>query len=322
MAKDQKMITTEAELKAVAKAARASLARSGYDVPHTAVLNALAAALNRRDWNKLKAALAQPRSCHTEASAPAGRSAQEQSATREVEVYSCQNCGWETEDPSQLHEIEDLLERVAPGEPMPHGQCPECGALCHLEKRKLPAGTKSPAGPAFEGPEVPAKFWTDDRVCEVDFDARPYLVQATDRDLLSIIETGFTGDYATDAVAEFMGTLVPGIARGMDYLGMVQSGIRREPIGFECSVDRTQFMRWMDAHRKQTLAAFLCQRAGIRVRLIKDAEPTAGWTWEEFDSDGSEPVRESQGLLPTRETALLDAYEKCQLLERFLNHDI
>ena len=41
----------------------------------------------------------------------------------------CQNCGirWDTE---ALGEIHDFWGRVSPGEPMPSGECPDCGALC------------------------------------------------------------------------------------------------------------------------------------------------------------------------------------------------
>jgi len=44
--------------------------------------------------------------------------------------YECQNCGtkWTAKE---LEPVEDVLERVAPGEKMPAGQCPECGAVCH-----------------------------------------------------------------------------------------------------------------------------------------------------------------------------------------------
>ena len=53
------------ELKAVAKAVGASLARSGHPVPHTAVLNALASAANKKSWNVLKAVADQaPRQSH------------------------------------------------------------------------------------------------------------------------------------------------------------------------------------------------------------------------------------------------------------------
>lgn len=44
----------ETELKTVAKSVTASLKRQGHPVPHSAVLHAVAAALNRRDWHKLK----------------------------------------------------------------------------------------------------------------------------------------------------------------------------------------------------------------------------------------------------------------------------
>jgi hypothetical protein len=45
----------------------------------------------------------------------------------------CGNCGWAGRQ-SQLKPIQDIFERVAPGEIMPAGECPECGALAHLKK--------------------------------------------------------------------------------------------------------------------------------------------------------------------------------------------
>jgi hypothetical protein len=46
--------------------------------------------------------------------------------------YECQACGsvWMFR---QLGDIQDLDQRVSPGEPVPAGECPEltCGALCH-----------------------------------------------------------------------------------------------------------------------------------------------------------------------------------------------
>lgn len=67
------MNQTAAELKAVAKAVGASLSRSGNPVPHTALLNALAGALNKRNWNTLAGTLpaaAVPASPRTAATAP------------------------------------------------------------------------------------------------------------------------------------------------------------------------------------------------------------------------------------------------------------
>lgn len=47
-----------------------------------------------------------------------------------ADEVKCDDCGnyWQT---SELHEVEDLAERVSAGEPVPAGQCPNCGALCH-----------------------------------------------------------------------------------------------------------------------------------------------------------------------------------------------
>lgn len=51
------------------------------------------------------------------------------SATR---PHLCQNCGrsWKVE---KLGEIQNLWQRVMPGELCPSGECPKCGALCHPE---------------------------------------------------------------------------------------------------------------------------------------------------------------------------------------------
>jgi hypothetical protein len=46
------------------------------------------------------------------------------------ERSECQNCRLTWKD-DELKEIKHLSERVAPGEPMPSGECPDCGALCH-----------------------------------------------------------------------------------------------------------------------------------------------------------------------------------------------
>jgi hypothetical protein len=46
----------------------------------------------------------------------------------------CGNCGkvWDEEDMKRVFpDIPDLAERIAPGEPVPAGECPECGALVH-----------------------------------------------------------------------------------------------------------------------------------------------------------------------------------------------
>ena len=45
---------------------------------------------------------------------------------------ACQNCEWRGQE-SECDEIADFWSRVEPGEIMPAGECPACGALCHLK---------------------------------------------------------------------------------------------------------------------------------------------------------------------------------------------
>ena len=44
-------------------------------------------------------------------------------------LTECQDCETRTPE-SKLNPVKDLHQRVEPGEPMPAGECPECGALC------------------------------------------------------------------------------------------------------------------------------------------------------------------------------------------------
>lgn len=47
----------------------------------------------------------------------------------------CGNCDW-TGRERDCDEIQDIGERVSAGETMPAGECPECGALCHLAEKE------------------------------------------------------------------------------------------------------------------------------------------------------------------------------------------
>ena len=56
------------------------------------------------------------------------------------ELSKCQNCGkvWPDDQVTPIEEVENLFERVAPGEPFPSGECPDadCRALCQPVKEK------------------------------------------------------------------------------------------------------------------------------------------------------------------------------------------
>lgn len=51
-------------------------------------------------------------------------------------VYVCGNCDHKTKDEWDLLPIQDIGQRVLPGEPMPAGECPKCHALVHAEDRE------------------------------------------------------------------------------------------------------------------------------------------------------------------------------------------
>lgn len=52
---------------------------------------------------------------------------------REAEPVRCGNCDW-CGTAIELEAISDIEERLYPGETVPAGQCPDCGALAYLLK--------------------------------------------------------------------------------------------------------------------------------------------------------------------------------------------
>jgi hypothetical protein len=60
------------------------------------------------------------------------RTALENEVTDGDDKSQCQNCDrvWPDAVIVPLEEVKKLFERVTPGEPMPSGECPVCGALC------------------------------------------------------------------------------------------------------------------------------------------------------------------------------------------------
>lgn len=54
----------------------------------------------------------------------------------------CGNCQKVMQSEAELAhvfpDIPDLLERISPGEPVPIGECPDCGALVHAEEEDTP----------------------------------------------------------------------------------------------------------------------------------------------------------------------------------------
>lgn len=78
----------------------------------------------------------------------AGPASDDQSDDPAPPLVRCDNCDWVgTEDDMgrQAHEIPKLFQRIAPGEIVPAGECPECECLCHPVVNAA-TGWKSPEG--------------------------------------------------------------------------------------------------------------------------------------------------------------------------------
>ena len=63
----------------------------------------------------------------------------------------CQNCDWVGNE-GDTGEIEDYACRVSPGETVPVGECPDCGAICHYIKAPTYSWGE-------EHPQFPVRDW-------------------------------------------------------------------------------------------------------------------------------------------------------------------
>lgn len=87
---------------------------------------------------------------------------------------------------------------------------------------------------------IPAECHSDDRVVEINFDALEWFEQATDKQIHSLVDCGFGGDYPADEVSIFFGQTTT--ERLSTYLTFVRCG-------FECYVDEDAAISWIRANR-------------------------------------------------------------------------
>jgi hypothetical protein len=138
-----------------------------------------------------------------------------------IRLTECQNCGVAREE-DQLHEVRDIFQRVAAGEPMPAGECPDCGAICHLIKQ----GDTPVQGDTQGDTPTPPREWLY-RAMEIDTDGDPYdfgVVKAETLDeAMGLLKVRLT-DLAIKG--EFHISLYP--VTGYDVYGFLITGHRTE----------------------------------------------------------------------------------------------
>ena len=328
---------TTQELKSLAKAVGASLKRQGHAVPHGVLLNALASAGNLRDWQKLLAHRQQPEST----CAPTKElSRVDLLGARLDGVLRWQ--GWNVPATLDIHtglldagdfHLEEraidatfevrhpkwgeftlrqvsYLPKAYAGEAQGRWLVPPAFFNAFVAAVKERAQAEARNASSVQGPDVSARFWTDDHVFEVDFKANAFLQQASDEALSKILNVGCSGDPCTDNIAGFMldNTMNEEIADAFNYLH-ARNTRGRDGVGFEVQVDEGDFYRWLDANRPIVLAKYLCEQEGITLSEAQEEEIRGRWDWHDNQGNASE------ASLGTQDEAALDAYRSLGLLE-------
>lgn len=331
---------TTQEPKSLAKAVGASLKRQGHAVPHGVLLNALASAGNLRDWQKLlvyrqtKGANTEPEQAFSLASAM-GESLDGVLHWEGWNVPASLNTRTGLLDVGDFHlehpsmnatlkvthpkwgafTLQNVcyLPKECSGEAAGQWHVPKKTFDAFVEEVKVHAQRVNAQALRLQGPAVSAKFWTDDHVFEVTFQANAFLQQASDEALSNILNAGCSGDYSTDEVAQFLADegLSPELSEAFDYLA-ARNKSSRDTVGFEVALEVEDFYRWLDAHRTVVLAKYLCEDEGITMSEAQEEEIRGRWDW--YDDQGNA----SEASLETQDEAALDAYRSLGLLEEVL----
>lgn len=408
--KDNNVNQIETDIKAVAKAVGASMKRQGHAVPHSVILNAVSASLNRRDWHKLKVAVSgNPpvvQGLPDASSSPFDKLWQHLSdqdkfwaaiaGAQGVQfVYTPE--GWASKvvisgkAVTDMHRSETLaaaarvamstynLERSLSAN-LFRGSETLGGALYNLVGREgsfthfnqkmersaakltypvnarariqmggveieiaaygiskdnwyFPSGGERelwdqvvgsvdfrqilgfPAQNKEPGSGVSAKFWSDDHLHEVTFDASPALEASHDDHLERILWLGASDNDAVDAIALYMHELNTEVAAGLDHVWHMRD--HGQEMGFGCRLDIRQFREWMDSNRRVVLARWFCDEEGVK---LNTRTSNSGDTFYDWDYVPTPRGSEAKGWdFPTEEAALLDAYEKLGRQKGFLD---
>jgi hypothetical protein len=375
------MNSTEIELKAIAKAIGGSLKRAGHTVPHSTVLHAVSAALDKRDWHKVKAALTVPAgggqaqtsnvlaslstsysertlfalrlalACGSPVQPVPSDDAEALAAARQAfpaelsGVLSWQ--GWNV--PAALN---PLTSSIDAGDFKPENADRVGRLTLHLDGIEAPLVlevaysategawylTKAGAAQAYShledaipgselflptltGEPILAEFWTDDRVVEASFDARPFFMQASSHDVSGIIACGYRGDYPTDAVAQYIADkrLNATVEQGFAYIGTMQATGRKNAPGFECSVNQEQMLTWLDLNRQEVLAMALCEIMGS---IHEEEEEFMGGIEGYAFVPAGQDYQNGAKLFSTAEAAALAAYLDRGMLQKVRDNDM
>ena len=171
---------------------------------------------------------------------------------------------FDTVEPSVLVSSDQIEQRLFPSK---WGVCKKCGSKLlgeYCTDETCPYGDWPQAVPveAFNTMSelnIPIRYGVPRRlrVCAevhddghnhtVEFDAGPWLYQADENEIVELAAIGWRGDEAADAVALFFEDTNADIASLMAFCRSTQG--RRNPLGFECSVDEEQALHWLEQRR-------------------------------------------------------------------------
>lgn len=97
---------------------------------------------------------------------------------------------------------------------------------------------------------IPAKANSEDHMMRVEFNAAPFFMYSSDKELQALIDNGWGGNGAKN-VAVYMKPHVPQLEQMFHYLQTLE-GTRREH-DFECYVDESSAICWLEQFRPDML---------------------------------------------------------------------
>jgi len=152
---------------------------------------------------------------------------------RKIQSGECPKCGTPIED----YGTQELLDFTA----YYPFTCKKCGFSGREWYDLTFTGFTDDAGEDVVN-EIRAEAHSDDRRHEINFDAKMYFINTSDKELQALEDSGWGGDYPADKVAQYFENTNKEMKKLFDYC-------RNNDVGYECHVNKEDAILWIKKNR-------------------------------------------------------------------------
>ena len=133
--------------------------------------------------------------------------------------------------------------------------------MADLKSKETMLAKNAPSALAEKGEPVMIEVHTDDQAVRILMDARPWLAQATEKELIELSTIDYRGDYAADDIYHYLVSINDKDANLVaNYLATSPRMLNGDRVGFEVIADEDEVLGWLKENRRGAWAAMIAHQ--------------------------------------------------------------